>query len=86
MDKTIAAILAVLLAFTGLYLMMPEGLPGAGTSTKIADMPSEGNGMLGRIMDGLAELTWHPAQLFILILMVSASLAGMAVYWKRIKD
>ena len=86
MDKTIAAILAVLFAFVGLYLVMPEGIPEAGTNTKIADMPPEGNGMIGRLLDGLAELTWHPAQLLILVLTVGAFSAGMVVYWRRIKD
>ena len=86
MDKTAVAVLAVLFAFAGVYLAMPEGPPGSGTNTQIADMPREGNGMVGRVLDGLAELTWHPAQLLILFLVLGASLTGLAVYWRRCCD
>jgi len=86
MEKVMIVLIVVMLAFAMIYIALPGGVPGAGTSIKIADMPPEGNGMLGRVIDGLAELTWHPAHMVILMLMAGAFSAGMAVYWKTIKD
>jgi len=86
MDKTALAIIIVIFAFAGIYLAIPEGPPGNGTATQVADMPPERNGMVGRVLDGLAELTWHPAQLFIIFIVAGASLAGLALYWRKCCD
>lgn len=85
MHTTIAAIVVVLVAGVAAYMMMPEGVPVMG-GTQLTDSPREGNGMLGRMMDGFADLTWHPFQFFLTLGAVVAMLAGLGVYWRAIKD
>jgi hypothetical protein len=86
MDATIVAILAVLVVFAGMYVMVPDEISVMGSSTQLADAPNEGNGMIGRVIGSMAELTWYPYHFLIIIIIVIGALTGLAVYWRSIQD
>ncbi len=86
MDKTILAITGVLILFTGLYLMMPEGLGGFSQGSQLDGMAEEGNGLFGRVIERVADMTWHPVELLSILTVTMLVTAGLAVYWKGIQD
>ena len=84
MDKTIIVILCVLLVAMFTYLLSPEGLPGM--DTKVGDMPREGNGLVGRFIDTLADLSWHPTHLIMVVSVLLIGSFGLVIYWSSIQD
>ena len=86
MDKTIVAILCVLVAALGIYMMFPEGLPGTGMDTVVGDMPREGNGLVGRFVDTLADMSWHPAHMIMVVSVLLVGSFGLVIYWNSIQD
>ena len=86
MDIALKAIIAVLVVFSVLYVMEPEGISGIGSNTQLIDMPKEGNGIMGRFIDGMAEMTWQPSYFMLLIFIALAGSLGLAIYWKKMED
>ena len=86
MNLTIAAVLAILVLFAGMYYLMPEGIPGMENYTGVVDSSGESNGMIGRLYDDLTELAWYPHQVFLAIVLGTAVVSGIVVYWRRIED
>ena len=86
MSKTLVAIVAALAVFGVLYMTMPAGLPGTGSSMQLNGLPPEGNGMAGRFVEFVAEYTWHPLQFSLGLSFIVALSAGMVFYWRSIQD
>jgi len=82
--KTLVIITGVILAAAIVYLTMPEGPPVAGM--RLAEMPEEGNGVIGRFIGELSEVIWHPQQFAIGTLLISLIAAGLYFYWKSTED
>ena len=86
MSKTLVAIVAALAVSAVLYMAMPSGLPGNGASMQLDSLPPEGNGMVGRFLDVVAEYSWQPLQFSLGLSFIMALSGGMVFYWKRIQD
>lgn len=86
MSKTLVAIVAIMAVFAVLYVTAPAGLRDVGAGTRLSGMPSEGNGLVGRLVGFLAESTWNPLPFYLGLTALAAVSGGLVLYWISIKD
>ena len=84
MSKTLVVILAAMAVFAVLYVTAPAGLAGPGT--QLSGMPREGNGLVGRLVDFLAESSWSPLPFYLGLTAFTAISGGLVLYWISIRD
>jgi hypothetical protein len=89
MNKTLVLIVAVVAVFAVVYLAAPDVLDGlreTGQGTRLSGMPKEGNGLIGRLIDFLAESRWNPMPFYLGLTTFVAVFGGLILYWVSIRD
>jgi hypothetical protein len=86
MDKPMLAVVILLILSIGAVLSIPAGSPVPGADTTLNNVPREDNGIVGRFLEGMADLYWNPFQMVVVFTVSLISLSGLLVYWRHIQD